>query len=203
MIRRAPLCLVALALFLGACATEQGYDGPVRARCDVARLVIHSYGSFFGGPGDVRFDGRFRSVDGQPVGAGKTIVDVLPGSRQVEVQWNRYEAPGSFLDDAVSRRGVWVRTDGGCRTFRVEAEAGKRYVLRWPFADQGGGPKRILRGLSRRLARLLDVMTLPDLAHEPGQDAPRQPPTRDAQDGAGYDVAWPVFRAVYAAHDHQ
>ena len=139
--RSAPVGAVVLALLLGACAAQRGYDGPARPRCDTARLVIHSDGSFFGGPGEVRFEGRFRSVDDRPVGAGKTIVDVLPGSRRVQVQWNRYEAPGSFLDDAADRRGVWVRTDGGCRTFQVEAEAGKRYVLTWPFSDQGGGPQ--------------------------------------------------------------
>lgn len=133
--------LVALALLLAACATARVYDGPTRPRADVARLVIHSDGNFFGGPGEVRFEGHFEAVDGRRVGAGKSIVDVLPGMRCVQVRWNRYEAPGTFLDDAVDRRGVWVRTDGGCRTFQVVAEAGKRYVLTWPFADEGGGPQ--------------------------------------------------------------
>lgn len=129
-----------VALALSACAPARQYAGPARPQSQVARLVVLADGAdHFGRMGDVRYDGRIVSVDGAPVRTMTGIVEVLPGSHEVVVSWQRFEV-GGFPRGFDAERSNFLVADAGRATFRVEAEAGRRYRLRWPDADQTGPP---------------------------------------------------------------
>jgi hypothetical protein len=133
----AAACLVA---GLSACAPARQYAGPARPQSQVARLVVFADGAqHFGRGGDVRYDGKIVSVDGAPARTRTGIVEVLPGRHEVTVCWQRFEVPcwgglGSGAHDN------FMVAESGNTSFQVDAEAGKRYRLRWPFANEVGPP---------------------------------------------------------------
>ena len=132
---------VGLGVLLVACAPARQYAGPPRPQSQVARLVVFEDGSqHFGRSGDVRYDGRIISVDGCAARTMTGIVEVLPGRHEVTVRWQRFEVPcwGSFSHGEDTNN--FLVAEAGDTSFLVDAEAGKRYRLRWPRPDQVGPP---------------------------------------------------------------
>ena len=138
---RAVLLLLAVWGLLPACAPQRVYEGPVRARCEVARLVVLDDGVYFARPGSVRFTGRIVDVDGRRVCSTRGVVEVLPGRHTVSVMWKRLEIPAVGLAWEEHRTGAWAETHSGIDEFVVDTRAGGRYELIWPFADEDSGPR--------------------------------------------------------------
>lgn len=112
MIRR--LALAAVFVLLGACATQQSYEGPKRSADEVARIS-----------GDLRFTAGapvtviLRKVDDRELSMGERSVDVLPGMHRF------------LVDCRVAETASVTRF-----TLQEEVYAGERYRL---VAETGPG----------------------------------------------------------------
>jgi hypothetical protein len=107
-----PILLAIAALLASGCMSVQLYEGPKRARDEVARItgdpVITA-----GSPVTV----VLRQVDGRDLGVAQTSVEVLEGKHNLLVDCRIAET------SAVSRHMLEVEVFGG-RNYRLRAETG-------------------------------------------------------------------------------
>ena len=114
--------LVPLALLLGCASAERMYDGPARTHGEVARIegLVHYVGA------SVQIDVRIVAVDGRSTTRGGRNVDVLPGTRTVEIMWSRLVYEEEEID-----RGFWRPAASGFETTTLTALPGRSYRLSW------------------------------------------------------------------------
>ena len=120
--------LVPLVLLLGCAGAERMYDGPARARGEVARIegLVHYVGA------SVQIDVRIVAVDGKSTIRGGRRVDVLPGTRTVEIMWNRLVYEEEEID-----RGFWLPTASGFETTTLNAQPDRSYRMSWQGQPEG------------------------------------------------------------------
>ena len=120
--------LVPLVLLLGCAGAERMYDGPARARGEVARIVgaVDYVGA------SVQIDVRIVAVDGKSTTRGGRRVDVLPGTRTIEILWNRLVYEEDEID-----RGSWLPAASGFETATLNARSGRTYRLSWRRQQEG------------------------------------------------------------------
>ena len=135
---------IAWIVVLAACGAFRAYDGDARPRDEVARLrvsgaKIRGTGvdtkdeAFFAGFGRT-YAARVIRVDDRPVHRRSTV-DVLPGLREIEIEWTM-QGPGVSIPIHDPRRVTPVRRvrEWGRAVLTVDARAGREYGLVWQEA---------------------------------------------------------------------
>ena len=120
--------LFPIALLLGCASAERMYDGPARARSEVARIqgVVDYVGA------SVQVDVRIVAVDGRSTTRGGRRVAVLPGTRMVEIMWSRLVYEEDEID-----RGSWRAAASGFETTTLTTRPGQTYRLSWQRVQEG------------------------------------------------------------------
>lgn len=144
--------LLALVCFgaLG-CTPTQTYEGRDRSGGSVAVLFAASDGAsrMESTPGLIRSEARFTAVDGRALRPDQGWIEVLPGTRRIQVRWARRHVP-PFYDHryGVGTEGQWIEIASGVETYVLEADAGASYELQWegPRVDRRPAGFRRRRG---------------------------------------------------------
>ena len=110
-----------------------------------ARLTILGNGGPTGYVGDVMHKVRLVSLDGVPQNGRTRRLRISAGDHEVVLRWTEYQIPDwvAYRTSTDQQTAAWQRTDGGERTLRFTAKAGKRYEILWPAYEEAGPPLKI------------------------------------------------------------
>ena len=133
------LCL-GFAWALAGCGPARTYSGPRLPRDQTAVLQIRGTGSDIGMVGETRYMVTIRKLNGRPYRGAKSILEVLPGTHEVEMRWHKMQVPYWPGNDVHADRYDWRPIANGTVTLTVEAEAGMSYELDWPDDDRDVPP---------------------------------------------------------------
>ena len=123
-----------------------GTTAPIKRPPGSARLTILGNGGPRGYVGDVMHKVRLVSLNGVPYTSRSPRLRIAAGPHTVVLRWTEYEIPEwvAYRTSTDQQTAAWQRTDGGERTLRFTAEAGKRYEILWPAYEESGPPLKII-----------------------------------------------------------